>query len=462
MKISLSLSRKMNFEGRSEILLSALNRVGSKVYRMRAKSEVFISPAFFSEDKGVDFARKKVIAPDVRAWHNKAKAKLDGILSAIARAEEVTPKADITGDWLKQTVDAHLHPEKYMTIEQKGKDRTFYELVEEYLSKKQFSHDHINGFRVLVRAVARYEGFIRATEKNSKDFSFDVYTIDRDTLEDFMDYLRNEKGLSEEYSELFSKLLRNYPAEVKAGRNLIECKGENTILKMMKKLKTFFNWLIETGRTTNRPFEGIKLGCEKYGTPYYITIEERNTIAETPMPTKYLETQRDIFVFHCFVGCRVGDLMKMTASNIREGILTYAPHKTKDDGEQSRQARIPLSATALKLIAKYEGRDSNGRLFPFVSSQKYNVAIKEIFSIAGITRNVIVRNSLTGENETRAINEIASSHLARRTFIANLYNKVADPNIIGKMSGHVEGSKAFARYRNIEDDTLRSVIDLLG
>ena len=72
-----------------------------------------------------------------------------------------------------------------------------------------------------------------------------------------------------------------------------------------------------------------------------------------------------------------------------------------------------------------------------------------------ITRNVEWRNPLTGENEIRPINEIASSHMARRTFIGNAYFKVTDPNLIGKMSGHVEGSKAFKRYRKIEDETLK-------
>lgn len=82
--------------------------------------------------------------------------------------------------------------------------------------------------------------------------------------------------------------------------------------------------------------------------------------------------------------------------------------------------------------------------------------------MAGITRNVEVRNPRTGENEIVPINEVASSHLARRTFVGNAYFKVHDPNLIGKMSGHVEGSKAFKRYRKIEDDTLKEVIDLIG
>ena len=45
---------------------------------------------------------------------------------------------------------------------------------------------------------------------------------------------------------------------------------------------------------------------------------------------------------------------------------------------------------------------------------------------------------------------------------AMLTLKVSHPNIIGKMSGHVEGSKAFSRYRKIEDSTLLDVINQLG
>ncbi len=46
--------------------------------------------------------------------------------------------------------------------------------------------------------------------------------------------------------------------------------------------------------------------------------------------------------------------------------------------------------------------------------------------------------------------------------MGNAYKQVADPNIIGKMSGHVEGSKAFARYRDIDDETLKDVISKIG
>lgn len=52
--------------------------------------------------------------------------------------------------------------------------------------------------------------------------------------------------------------------------------------------------------------------------------------------------------------------------------------------------------------------------------------------------------------------------MARRTFIGNMYKKVKDPDLIGSMSGHVEGSKAFARYRTIDDDMKRELVDMIN
>ena len=42
-----------------------------------------------------------------------------------------------------------------------------------------------------------------------------------------------------------------------------------------------------------------------------------------------------------------------------------------------------------------------------------------------------------------------------------MYDKVQDPNLICALTGHKEGSKSFARYRNINEDTNRKTISLL-
>jgi len=64
--------------------------------------------------------------------------------------------------------------------------------------------------------------------------------------------------------------------------------------------------------------------------------------------------------------------------------------------------------------------------------------------------------------EKRVLYEIASSHLARRTFVGNLYKQVKDPNLVGALSGHKEGSKAFARYRTIDDEMKKELVNLLS
>jgi len=75
---------------------------------------------------------------------------------------------------------------------------------------------------------------------------------------------------------------------------------------------------------------------------------------------------------------------------------------------------------------------------------------------------VSVINPTTGEVEQKSIADIASSHLARRTFVGNLYNKVQDPNLVGSLSGHKEGSRAFARYRFININIKADLIDKLS
>ena len=91
-----------------------------------------------------------------------------------------------------------------------------------------------------------------------------------------------------------------------------------------------------------------------------------------------------------------------------------------------------------------------------------NKEIKRLFTICGITRMVTVRNPVTGADEQKPINEIASSHMARRTFIGNLYKKVKDPELICSMTGHTKGSRSFSRYREIDEDIKIELVNLIN
>ena len=57
-----------------------------------------------------------------------------------------------------------------------------------------------------------------------------------------------------------------------------------------------------------------------------------------------------------------------------------------------------------------------------------------------------------------SLRQVASSHMARRVLFGNLYKEVKDPNLIAKISGHVENSRAFSRYRDIDEEMTKEVI----
>lgn len=370
---------------------------------------------------------------------------------------EASKDMQLTSDMLERLVDEQLHPEKYKSTED-----GFFPLMEEFLQKRKLSEVRENNFRVLIRALKRYELLRQIVDdeerKNkrqkgsSEPFVLDIDTIDVDVITDIESFLRNEHTLYNEYPEVYKAV---------PGSKQPQQRGNNTICALFNKLRAFFNWCNEQGKTDNKPFAGYEgVTVERYGTPYYITIDERNKIADFDLSSKpTLEVQRDIFIFHCLIGCRVSDLLKMTDDNIINGVIEYIPHKTID--ERPAVVRVPLNERALKLVEKYRGTDSKGRLFPFISAQKYNDAIKEVFKACGVTRIITVLNPTTGKEEKKPINEVASSHLARRTFIGNLYKKVKDPNLVGSLSGHAEGSKAFARYREIDDEIKTELVKMI-
>ena len=98
------------------------------------------------------------------------------------------------------------------------------------------------------------------------------------------------------------------------------------------------------------------------------------------MSEEKLERVRDMFVFQCLVGTRVGDLCKLTKDNIHNGSLSYIQSKTKDDKPVT--VTVPLHPNAVEIISRYDIPD--GKLLPYISGQKYNVYLKELFAKVGL------------------------------------------------------------------------------
>lgn len=151
--------------------------------------------------------------------------------------------------------------------------------------------------------------------------------------------------------------------------------------------------------------------------------------------------------------------IQLTIVTSENGIsVQYIPSKTKE--ERPRVVKVHLAPTAIDIMNRNKGK-AKDTLLPYMTTGKLNDLIRIALKRAGITRVVTTVNPVSKQSEQHPICDIASSHMARRTFIGNLYKKVKAPNLVGKLSGHCEGSKAFARYRDIDDDMIREMTNLL-
>lgn len=440
------LSPKINNAGESEIIIRLSVARG---IQPRIKTGIHIAP----------FRFKNGVITRPRANRKEAEHLLK-IEDAVTRVERFllglcsgTPRELLTRNFIEEQLRNYLHPELRQLEKSRNK---FFATFDEYLDTHPMSQTLINNARVLYRALKRYEMY---TSTIGEPYTFTLDNLTSADITRIEHFLRNEVRIYEAYPELYTAMPADTHQKRKSPRP--QPRGDNSIVVMFKRLRMFYRWCNKRGYTDNDPFskyDGVK--SEKYGTPYYISPEERASIADFDLSrTPAMEAQRDIFIFQCLVGCRVSDLLRLTPANVIAGGLEYIPTKTK--GETPSAVRVPLHRRALAIIDKYKNT-SNGRLLPFISSQRYNDYIKRIFTVCGIDRIVTVLNPTTGEEEQRPLNEIASSHLARRTFIGTLYSRIKDPEIIGKLSGHKEGSRAFARYRDIDEGIKKEVINLLG
>lgn len=458
----------------------------------RAKTNVFVHHDDWSDEKQAIVTEKvqaeldrcnawRIITPERKQekikWEKLNKElqnkidRLNQIVSLVQSSFQAADKNNLAKDWLKSLIDGFNFPQAHTAdnAQHQSNNKSFFDWFELFLKTKDYPESSTKSFRVLERALGRYQGFVRA--KRDKSFTLDIDTITKDTVNDFFDYFKNEFKYVEKYPKLYMGLLCDYPTEITAKHKTpkITERGHNHIVNLKKKFKRFFLWLNKEGYSSNHPFDGVEIKSEKYGDPIILSLDERNKIADFDLSaTPHLERQRDVFVFQCLIGCRVSDLLKMTPDNVVDGQVQYIPRKTIEN--KAVTAEIPLNARAIAILAKYKDMDLsayrskvNSRpLLPFISAQKYNEAIKEIFKVCGINRLVTVLNPISGEQENKPMYEVASSHMARRCFVGNLYNQIQDPNLISSMSGHVEGSREFARYRKIERDAKKKAVDLIN
>lgn len=429
---------KNNITARSSVYF----RVRDVGLDIKCASELRINPNHWSQERQGYKIRVALIDDNIRKRFDEDVKELITLIS-----KEYYIGA--TSDWLQKVIFAFHHPNAYKLADGTLVETKITDWADKYLSSKKFDAHQECNTRGLIVKITRFERFMQKVNKQ-KDYTMNIDRMTADDLRKFTDYLLKEHSYLEKYPELYKDFNKR---AIKNPRSL------NTVSSIITLLRTLCNWVRKQGGTRNDPFTTYEMPKTLYGTPYYLNLEERDRIFDTDLSDRPdLAEYRDMFIFQCMVGCRHGDLVTFTPENIIDGVLEYIPHKTIN--KLARTIRVPLTDKAMAIFEKHN-RGAGELLFPMRFNFKFNDAIREIFKRAEINRVVTVLNPITRQDEKRPLYEVASSHMARRTFIGNLYKQVKDPNLVASMSGHANGSTAFSRYRAIDDDMKKELVDLI-
>ena len=226
----------------------------------------------------------------------------------------------------------------------------------------------------------------------------------------------------------------------------------NTIGKHIKSIKTFMNFALNEGYTTNSKFKNQNFKVKKeITTEIYLTDKEIAAMHKEDL-SKYpeMEHARDIFLIGCYTGQRISDYNKLTEQDIitKDGVqyFKFRQHKNR---KHSRVVMCPITKEIREIMDKrHEGKPPKSMAEPTINLQLKDLGIQ-------MKLNELIKCEYTkgGEYKIEMIAKhlLIKTHTARRSFCTNKYK--AGMNIFDIMlfSGH-STEKEFYKYIRIKDE----------
>lgn len=221
--------------------------------------------------------------------------------------------------------------------------------------------------------------------------------------------------------------------------------SSGTIVLLTTRLNTIVGYAIAEGIITADPFAGYEPE-RPVRQQKYLTREELDRLMTTPLtlPKHYLI--RDMFLFSCYTGIPYGDMRKLTNEDIYiaedgEIWIKTAREKTGIDYE------IPLLELPLKILDRYNGTASKGRLLPMYDNKTTNRELKQIAAVCGINRKLFF-------------------HMARHTYASEITLSQGVPiETVSRMLGHsqITTTQIYAKITdNKIDEDMKALEERIG
>jgi integrase len=142
--------------------------------------------------------------------------------------------------------------------------------------------------------------------------------------------------------------------------------------------------------------------------------------------------------------------MALRWENVKGHELRITVTKTKE------QLTIPLIGYAVDILEKYK---ESAKPLPIISSQNFNIYIKELCKLAGINESIqVVRfNGVKRSVEIFPKYDLISAHVGRKTFCTLSLERGMSAEQVMKISGHSD-YRSFQRYVNVTEQIKRDAM----
>lgn len=268
-------------------------------------------------------------------------------------------------------------------------------------------------------------------------------------LEEYLHYLKIERGLSENTIQSYKRDLSQYfsfldEKEISSweqvDRYLVldfleflrnEGKSSATIIRMVSSLRKFHQFLRQERMTDNDPMQHIDTPKKTQRLPKTLSIKEVEKIIESPDTNDALGIRdRAILEVMYATGLRVTELIALKLDDLH---LSLGLLQTVGKGDKERI--IPLGDVAIKWVNLYLEK-SRPELLAKNKKDKTNILFLnykgEGFTRQGIWKNLKVYVTQAG------IEKEVTPHTLRHSFATHLLENGADLRVVQELLGHAD------------------------
>lgn len=386
--------------------------MASVKYLLQSKSDNANIYVQFSINRKQVFKRKTGFIIDAKDWNGKApiqknqelktlKSKLDKLATFINDAynPSISDGIEFTGDWLQLQIDLYnkktpvLELDIFTTYIQKYIDDAPYKQN----AKKELglSNGRVQNLKLFKATVLKYEAEVLKSKK------IVIRDINLKFVEQYKGWMFG-KGYSTNY----------------VGKNIAN-------------IRTVCLDAYKNDIATSTQIKNIK-GISESKEPEDIIVlseDEQEQIKNVPLIREALINARKWLLLGCLIGQRGGDLLNITAKNIKDingiKIIELKQQKT------GKLVAIPLLPEAIEII-------ESGLPYK-ISLVHFNQHLKDICKEAGLDAptkgRIKVKQGQPSVKKIYPKHEVISSHICRRSFCTNFYGRIPTP-VLMNISAH--------------------------